>query len=427
MNNCFKSPECSNTSCNPSCCPRPCCIIGPQGVQGIQGVPGPIGPTGPQGVQGIQGVKGATGPTGSTGPTGTTGATGPVGVTGPTGATGATGVTGVTGVTGPIGPQGIQGAQGIQGPQGVIGATGPTGATGSTGATGATGPTGPTGATGESETIAIGSTITAPPGSAAAVNHRKVGNQHILEFVIPRGTDGTSVDILGTYSTYQDLVTEQPVGNMGDAYLVGTHLYVWSDKDNAWVDAGEIKGPKGDTGEKGEQGEQGDPGPNLIRSAYLVTYNDGTSAEGVPVPASARLPIDRTELSIDNIVTLDSNDETIKFNLIGHYKVTFVISGYSQKTDTDFRPDSDFMSIGFREIGTDNIYIGASKWNYNEIATQVTAQGILAVADASKLYELVNLGKETLYLASPDLKNISSDSYFTNSIVTIIIEYLGRG
>ena len=356
MNNCF----------NPCCLPKPCILVGPQGIQGCQGIPGPMGPTGPQGVQGIQGMQG------------------------------------------PCGPQGTKG---------------------DTGATGPTGPTGATGPAGEAETITIANTVTGEPGTEATVNERKVGSEHILEFVIPRGADGTSVQILGSYPSLQELEENEPIGQKGDAYIIDKDLYVWSDNDNRWVNAGEIKGPQGEPGEKGEkgdQGEQGIPGPTLIRNAYLLTYNDGTSEDGVPVPTKTKLPIDRTELNIGNIVTLNPNEETVKFNLIGHYKVTFVVSAYSQKTDTDFVPEKDFVSLGFRQVGTDNIYIGASSWNYDEIAIQVTGQGILAINDTSQLYELVNLGPETIYLHSPDLKYIDSNSYFTNPLVNILIEYLGR-
>lgn len=53
-------------------------------------------------------------------------------------------------------------------------------------------------------------------------------------------------------------------------------------------------------------------------------------------------------------------------------------------------------------------------------------QGIIAVNDISNAYELVNLSPEIIYLDTPILGNISSGSYFTNSLITIIIEYLGR-
>ena len=488
MNNCYKKNNCCNNCYDPCCCSTVCNIgitgprgpigpTGPQGIQGIQGIPGPIGPTGPQGVQGIQGVEGPTGATGATGATGPTGATGATGVTGPTGpigaqgiqgiqgvagSTGATGPTGVTGPTGPTGAQGIQGiqgvagstgatgptgvtgptgptgAQGIQGVQGIQGITGPTGPTGPTGATGATGATGPTGPAGTSDTVTIGRTTTADPGTQAIVNDNKIGNQHTFEFVIPRGFDGakgatgatgptgpagTSVTILGSFDTYDQLINEEPIGNIGDSYLVGTDLYVWSENENKWINVGNIKGPQGENGEKGDTGATG---PTLMRSAYLVTFETGTSAEGIPVPEAARLPIDRSELDIGNLVTLDSNEETIKFNEIGYYKITIIISAYVLTTDTIFNPDTDFISIGLRNVGTDNIYVGASKWSYNDEVGQVTAQGILAVTDVNALYELVNLGPETIYLYSPDLNNISSQSYFTTPIVNIMIDYLGK-
>lgn len=77
-------------------------------------------------------------------------------------------------------------------------------------------------------------------------------------------------------------------------------------------------------------------------------------------------------------------------------------------------------------IGTDNIFIGASQWTYYDEPSQLIGQGIIAVEDISNAYELVNLGPQTIYLNSPSLDDISSGSYFTNSLITIVIEYLGR-
>lgn len=57
---------------------------------------------------------------------------------------------------------------------------------------------------------------------------------------------------------------------------------------------------------------------------------------------------------------------------------------------------------------------------------EITANGIVAVGDPSILYSLVNLGKKSIYLKTPDLKNINSNSYFVNSPVLITIEYLGN-
>lgn len=196
-------------------------------------------------------------------------------------------------------------------------------------------------------------------------------------------------------------------------------------------------GPQGMQGQQGIQGIQGVPGPTgptgatgpagpeLLRAAYLVTFNDGTAAEGLVVPAGDRIPLERNELDISNLVTLNSADETIKFNVAGYYKMTITISGYV-KEEIEFDENKHFMAIGLRLVGTDNVYIGASKWSYNEERTQLVAQGILAVNNPANIYEIVNLGNERICLDTPDLKNMTTNSYFVNPFVNIVIEYLGR-
>lgn len=174
------------------------------------------------------------------------------------------------------------------------------------------------------------------------------------------------------------------------------------------------------------RGEKGDEGPNRIRAAYLVTFNDGTSADGIPVPSTDNIPIDRIELDISNLVTLDSENDSIKFNIPGYYKVSFSISAYPTVNGPDFDPTTDIVAVGLREANTDNIYVGVSQWVYNAEPVQLTADGIISIVDINKNYELANLGKSTIFLETPSLTNIASKSYFVNSLVTILIEYLGR-
>ena len=88
-------------------------------------------------------------------------------------------------------------------------------------------------------------------------------------------------------------------------------------------------------------------------------------------------------------------------------------------------PTKDFISVGFGITGTDNIYIGASGFTPNGIATQIVAQGIITVVDTNNTYQLVNLGKTKLRLEAPHIENLNTGSYFVNSVVTIIVEYLG--
>ncbi len=135
---------------------------------------------------------------------------------------------GPQGEIGPTGPQGVQGPQGERGLPGVIGPTGPEGVQGIQGLMGPIGETGPKGDPGE-------------PG--------------------PTGPAGTSVTIMGSYNSLDDLLQEHPTGNLGDSYLVGSDLYVWANNGRNWVNVGNIRGPQGEIGPTGPKGDIGPMGP----------------------------------------------------------------------------------------------------------------------------------------------------------------------
>ena len=92
------------------------------------------------------------------------------------------------------------------------------------------------------------------------------------------GKDGTGIEIKGSKASTDEL----PIaGNiLSDAYIVGTHLYMWDGKQ--WVDLGEIKGPAGPTGPQGEPGPPGPTGP----TAQLSIGEVATGAAGSEVVAS---------------------------------------------------------------------------------------------------------------------------------------------
>lgn len=238
------------------------------------------------------------------------------------------------------------------------------------------GPTGPTGPQGPS-TITVGNTTTLPSDAKASVINNGTLNNAILDFSIPKGEKGPT-------------------------------------------------GPTGPQGPKGEQGEQGPESKTPLRSAYLVTFNDHKSEIGQPIQSEEAIPITRVELDVSKIINLDTQNNTIKFNNIGYYKVSFMVSAYAETQTEQYDPNKDFVSIGFKPNNKDEIYIGASQWVYDEVPYQILGQGIIAVNDIDLEYSLVNLSNQTIYLNSPNIKNIKSKSYFTNSIVTIIIDYLGR-
>lgn len=75
---------------------------------------------------------------------------------------------------------------------------------------------------------------------------------HLLYFYIPKGKDGTD-----TYATLNELLKNHPAGNVGDRYLANGNLFIWSDNDKKWIDAGEVEDPRGPQGEHGATGPNG--------------------------------------------------------------------------------------------------------------------------------------------------------------------------
>jgi len=83
----------------------------------------------------------------------------------------------------------------------------------------------------------------------------------------PTGPQGSGVSVLGSYATIELLEADNPLGNIGDAYVVVQDLYVWSDLNQEWFNAGTFvgetgaTGPQGDTGFTGLTGDTGPTGP----------------------------------------------------------------------------------------------------------------------------------------------------------------------
>ncbi len=140
--------------------------------------------------------------------------------------------------------------KGEKGDTGATGAQGPRGEQGPRGYTGDTGPQGPKGDPGE---------------------------------------QGTGVTILGSYSTYNELISEHPTGNIGDGYLVEGYLYVWIEVSGAWENVGNIKGPKGDKGDTGPQGIPGTALRTRINAETQMWEYQELDTNGNPVWVSSDL------------------------------------------------------------------------------------------------------------------------------------------
>ncbi|MDO5569607.1 MAG: hypothetical protein Q4G04_05840 [bacterium] len=254
---------------------------------------------------------------------------------------------------------------------------------------------------------------------------------------------------MGSYNTIDELRTAHPAGAAGDGYLVGTDLYVWSVTANDWINVGTIKGPQGEigptgpTGPAGERGEigptgptgeegaigpqglRGPAGPEKINSIYIVTLNQDINGAGIEILPNERLPLQRKEVDTGNICVLNSAENTLQFNKTGAYKINIAINAYTPHENNIFNPDTDLISFGFKKVGDPIIYSGNSSFCYNEIGIESISQGIFIVNNITDPFELINLAKRNMYLTSPSIVNLNTDSYFANTLISITIEYLG--
>lgn len=359
----------------------------------------------------------------------------------------------------------------------------------------------------KADTIKIGDVKTVNYDEGAKVIDEKNGTTHTLMFMIPKGKDGengsagptgpagTGISILGSYDNLNDFINEHPIGNIGDGYIVGDDLYVWSLNEDKWINVGTIKGPAGPKGDKGEdgisetieigsvitgtpgseaevkditgspdhildfiiprgdagpKGDKGDPGdigprglpgetglrgeigptgpagPEKIKSTYIITFNQNYTDEGTEVLENTRLPLQQKGVDSDNICTLDTANNTLKFSLAGTYKIDFTVSLYIKQKDTNtFSLSDDFASVGFRKVGSEIVFSGASSWCKENMPTTLVSNGLFIVTNTDEEFELYNFTKQSIYLISPNIQNINTDSYFVNPLVKITIEYMG--
>lgn len=116
-----------------------------------------------------------------------------------------------------------------------------------------------------STTVKVGDTVIDPEGevfqiASLAASTFTVGARlaNVRGPQGPKGETGAALAIKGSFPSLEELQEQHPTGTLGDAYMVGSRLYSWS--GSAWVDCGDIKGPKGDQGERGERGPVGPAG-----------------------------------------------------------------------------------------------------------------------------------------------------------------------
>jgi hypothetical protein len=150
-------------------------------------------------------------------------------------------------------------------------------------------------------------------------------------FVKIKGNDGSSINILGTRATVDDLPT---TSSTGDAYIIGGNLYV-SD-GSSFTNVGQVQGPQGDTGLTG-------PGAQIH-----FKYANDTTGNGEPDTFTTQSGEDLGEfLGVATTNSTDNPGNTDPAN-IGDY------------TFTKVKGDTQYTHIAYADnlAGTSNFTTG---------------------------------------------------------------------
>ena len=199
-----------------------------------------------------------------------------------------------------------------------VGATGPQGPAGIQGPTGPQGVQGEPGPAGEADTITIGTVTTGEPGTDASVTDVGSGSNHILDFVIPRGADGSSSgnDFCCFCVEQMRNIIEQII-----ALYPNNELFISLDSGDALIGTpGEIRlGPNGESGVFEVILSQGTFREFLsICSIDTITINNATYNESItylpmPDPAPVGCCVD-CDFAVRETLPVGTSDASIITN-----------------------------------------------------------------------------------------------------------------
>lgn len=298
----------------------------------------------------------------------------------------------------------IKGAKGDKGEQGIQGATGPQGEKGSTGATGPRGLQGETGPQGER----------GPQGLQGPQGEKGDKGE--------KGDQGTGVTIKGKYDSLSALQAAHPKGNDGDAYMVGTSLYAWT--GSAWVDCGNIQGPKGDRGDTGPQGATGPQGPKGDKGDGAdITVDAELSATSVnPIQNKAvKDAIDTVTASIPTKVSALENDAnylTEHQSLAGYAKTSEANTWTAQQTFNNINIGGEHYNMHVEEEP-----VGATAPPSTTSSGFYPASGASLTLDMSNVVANLKEGEATVFTAFVVTVGVNDSALVINGIDEIF--YVG--
>lgn len=203
-----------------------------------------------------------------------------------------------------------------------------------------------------------------------------------------KGSDGTSVNILGSYNTLAELQAAHPTGKIGDAYIIQGDMYVWCVDSNSWEDVGNIQGPKGadgtssylhirysDDGTTFTANEGKDVGKyrgELVSTNPIAsTVFDEYTWFDMAIVVQEELDEIRQEV-LNNTSLIEQTDTQIRLDVASEYVSTGTFDEFKETTETQFTIQSDGIEAKFSEmvLMVENVE-GETQAQFRELASYI--------------------------------------------------------
>lgn len=253
---------------------------------------------------------------------------------------------------------------------------------------------------------------TQPPTLPVILN----GSWLLLAAKGDKGEQGAATKILGTLNDVSEL---PPSADIGDGYLIGGHLYVWT--GTQWEDVGAIQGPKGDKGDQGDRGlkgDKGDKGDQGIQGIQGPQGEQGPPADLTGINQKVDgLQTEVTEHSADNNihVTKAKQDKWDKALQPNTYDGSTTITNLGANKATRVFSQINWKSSGKTELWESTISLSKPVWGLLEL----DIAGYSAGAGGAKI--VIELGINVTSTSSPSfefrnvMKVVTASQGFTDN------------
>ena len=247
-----------------------------------------------------------------------------------------------------------------------------------------------------------------------------------------KGSDGTSVNILGSYNTLEELETAHPTGNVGDAYIVQGDMYVWCVDSNSWENVGNIQGPTGadgtssylhirysDDGTTFTTNEGKDVGKyrgELVSTNPIASteFNDYTWFD-MAIVVEDELNSIREELQT-NLTSIEQNQDEILMTALQDYVAKSEFTTYQESISTEFSQTAEDFNFQFNNLTSQITTIdGETQQQFQEINKYIRfVDGTIVLGEEGNELTLVQQNDRISFI-----QNNNEVAYFSNNELTV--------